>query len=109
MVSANYLVTLTGTTGCTRRQKISFYPKNLKRHEIERVNVCVIYSTVTLRLTNDTATDSWKFKYELWRNTAAPLTTSSAGKQLVTIFHSLTSPNNIICYPNPYISIKTAV
>jgi len=97
VVSANCLVTLTGTTGCTRRQKILFYSKDLKRHEIEHVvYVSVIYSSVTLRLTNDTATDSWQFKYELWRSTAAPITTSSAGKQLVTTFQSLTSPNNII-------------
>ena len=62
MVSANYLVTLTGTTGCTRRQKILFYSEDLKRHEIERVYVCVIYCSLTLRLMNDTATDSWQFK-----------------------------------------------
>jgi len=60
--SANKFVTLTGTTGCPRRQKILFYSKYPKRHETERLHVCVIYSSATLRLTNDTAADSWQFK-----------------------------------------------
>jgi 3-polyprenyl-4-hydroxybenzoate decarboxylase len=62
MVSANYTVTLTGTyNGMYKATKKIILFKNPKRHKIERVYVCVVYSRVTLRLTNDTAADSWLF------------------------------------------------